>query len=73
MAVLVNDFYGREKLFFDEKADNLWSLQGLARREENYARMLESGARQLASVASVNRWLDRAIQLYRRLKYVRIT
>lgn len=59
-GVLVAEFYNKEKLFHDAKACDIWGFAGLHKREENYRAMLTSGARMLASVNAVNRWLERA-------------
>ena len=60
-AVMVNGVYGTHPLFFDSSApaDSLWSGKGRDRRLEMYDRMLEDGTRMVASVAAVNRWLER--------------
>lgn len=63
-GVLVADFYGREKLFHDKNACNIWGFAGLIKREENYKKMLESGSRMLASTNAINRWLERAKAKY---------
>lgn len=57
-AVIVREFSG-ETLFYDKSQNNIWGLQGLKRRTENYARMLDNGSRMLASVNAINRWLER--------------
>lgn len=64
MGVLVAEFYNTEKLFHDKNACDIWGFAGLHRREENYKAMLTSGARMLASVNAVNRWLERAKAKY---------
>lgn len=57
-AVIVKDF-STETLFYDKQASDIWGLQGLKRRTENYQRMLDNGSRMLASVNAINRWLER--------------
>lgn len=57
-SVIVRDF-SDETLFYDKNAADVWGLAGLKRRTENYAKMLETGSRMLASVNAVNRWLEK--------------
>lgn len=59
-AVLTAGIFGVDKLFYDKNSPNVWGLQGLARRQANYEKMLEEGTRTLASIAAINRWLERA-------------
>lgn len=62
MAVLIKGEFDQKELFYDAKSkDEIWTLRGLERRKANYVAMLNSGARMLASVNAVNRWLDKAI------------
>lgn len=63
-GVLIAEFYNTEKLFHDAKANDIWGYAGLHKREENYRLMLEQGSRMLASVAAINRWLERAKAKY---------
>ena len=63
-GVLIADFYGKERLFHDKAANDIWGYSGLIKREENYRKMLETGSRMLASIAAVNRWLERAKAKY---------
>jgi len=63
-AVLIKDFRDHS-LFYDAKSkDEIWTIKGLERRQANYERMLESGERMIASVAAVNRWLDKVNREY---------
>jgi len=50
-------------LFYDYNSpiDSLWNQSNLDRRYTNYARMVESGARMVASAGAINRWLDKAV------------
>lgn len=64
MAVLVAGHYGTHELFHDSKACDIWGYAGLNRRKAAYAAMLESGSRMVASVASVNAWIAKAIAVY---------
>lgn len=64
-GVLVAEFYNKEKLFHDKNACDIWGFAGLHKREENYKTMLETGTRMLASVAAINRWLERANAKYK--------
>lgn len=68
-AVLVNGIYndaGNHPLFFDGMADpnTIWSRKGRDRRYDTYQKMIEGGTRQIASVAAINRWLDKARTTY---------
>lgn len=63
-GVLINDIFGVEELFYDKNASGIWSKASIDRRMANYNSMLESGSRMLASVAAVNRWIDKAIGKY---------
>lgn len=63
-AVLVNSIFGVDDLFFDKNADGIWSKASIARRMGNYTTMLDTGARMLASIHAINRWLERANAKY---------
>lgn len=56
-AVMVADFFGVESLFYDRNASGLWAQSSVAKREAGYRAMLDSGARIMASVNAINRWL----------------
>jgi hypothetical protein len=60
-AVLINGEYGTHELFHDKHANDIWGYGGLEKRKQNYTLMLDSGARMLASVNAVNRWLQTAL------------
>lgn len=62
-AVLVNGIFGVDDLFYDKSA-GLWGKRNLPVRMANYHQMLETGARIIASVAAINRWLDKARVTY---------
>lgn len=64
-GVLVNGIFTdmqNHPLFFDSSApaDALWSKAGADRRYATYNRMVANGSRMVASVAAINRWLDKA-------------
>lgn len=63
-AVLVRGEYDTKQLFHDKNASDIWGFAGLRQREQAYVAMLDSGARMLASVAAINRWLNQAIGKY---------
>ena len=63
-AVLVNGIFGVDDLFYDKNALGIWSKQSIARRMGNYSAMLDTGARMLASVNAVNRWLEKVNAKY---------
>lgn len=64
MAVLIKGHYGTHELFHDKNANDIWGYSGLNRRKQNYASMLDTGTRMLASVAAVNNWIAKAIGRY---------
>ena len=63
-AVLVAGHYGNHELFHDKNANDIWGYGGLAMRKANYATMLESGVRMLASTNAINKWINQAIGKY---------
>lgn len=63
-AVLVAGHYDKFELFHDKHANDIWGYGGLIKRKENYAKMLESGTRMLASVNAINKWINQAIGKY---------
>ena len=68
-GVLVSGIFdnpNEHPLFFDSSApsDALWSKKGADKRYATYTDMLNGGARMLASVASINRWLARVNAQY---------
>ena len=66
-AVLVREIFNDKEnhpLFFTKDADPLWGKAGLPKRYEKYNNMLNGGNRMLASVAAVNRWLDKVKAKY---------
>lgn len=65
-AVLVKNHFDTKELFFNsaETKNALWSLEGAKRRKTAYNNMLNKGLRQLASVQSINNWLDQAFDKY---------
>ena len=65
-AVLVRGVFGIDPLFYisSDSANSLWSKQGKDRRFDRYNEMVESGNRMIASVTSINNWLERARREY---------
>lgn len=63
-AVLVAGHYGNHELFHDKNANDIWGYAGLEKRKANYATMLESGVRMLASTNAINKWINQAIGKY---------
>lgn len=63
-AVLVNGIYGVDELFYDNTSDSIWAKASIERRMGNYNNMLNTGARMLASIHAINRWLERANAKY---------
>lgn len=64
LGVLVKGHYDTFELFHDKAANDIWGYGGLIKRKENYEKMLDSGARMLASVNAINKWIDQAIGQY---------
>lgn len=65
ISVLVSGHFGKYKLFHDKNSsESIWTLAGLARRNEIYRTMLNSGDRMLATVPAINRWIAKAIESY---------
>jgi hypothetical protein len=63
-GVLIQNVFGVDSLFYDVNSSGIWSRVGLERRTNNYNEMLNTGARMLASVNAVNRWLEKAVGKY---------
>lgn len=63
-AVMVQNVFGVDDLFFDKNASGLWSKASVERRTGHYQAMLENGSRMLASVHAINRWLEKAAAKY---------
>lgn len=62
-AVLVNGIFTdmeNHPLFTNEDAGPLWNAASLSRRYGVYNSMVNSGARMIAGVNAINRWLDKA-------------
>lgn len=59
-SVLIASEFGVKDLFYDRNAADIWGTAGLRKRQANYEKMLAEGSRMLASVAAVNRWLEKA-------------
>lgn len=58
-AVMVQNVFGVDDLFYDRNASGLWSAASIGRRMDNYNSMLTAGSRMLASVNAINRWLEK--------------
>lgn len=59
-SVLVRGVFGIAPLFYiASENDGIWSKQGKDRRYDAYNQMVEDGTRMIASVAAINRWLER--------------
>lgn len=68
-AVLLDGIFNNpteHPLFFDPSAPStgLWSNASKDRRYASYKRMVEGGSRMIATVAAINRWLDKAASQY---------
>lgn len=60
-AVLIQNIFGVDTLFYDINSADIWSKASIAKRMGNYNSMLSTGTRMLASVNAVNRWLEKAV------------
>lgn len=67
-AVMVNGIFTdriNHSLFYvDDPKDNLWSRESLTRRYNVYNKMVADGSRMIASVAAINRWLEKVNTIY---------
>lgn len=61
-AILIQEAM-QDDLFYDHKTA-LWSKANAAAKKVMYADMITAGNRSIASVAAVNRWLEKAIGKY---------
>ena len=65
-AVLVRNHFDAMDLFYDKTKQNgeMWSREYASKKQTQYFAMLDSGKRQLASIASINAWIQKAIGKY---------
>lgn len=65
-AVLVRNHFDAMDLFYDKTKPNgeMWSRDYATKKQQAYFAMLDSGRRQLASVAAINAWIQKAIGKY---------
>lgn len=63
-AVIISGIFGVDDLFYDTKSDGIWAKKSITRRMDNYNAMLNNGARMMASVNAVNRWLEKVAAKY---------
>lgn len=63
-AVMVEGVFGVESLFFDKNMSGIWAQSSVKKRTDKYREMLNNGSRMLASVAAINRWLEKAAGKY---------
>ena len=69
-AALVEGHYGKHKLFHNiNSSEQIWTLKGLAKRNEAYKNMLNNGSRVMASVNGINKWISRAKLQYPELVF----
>ena len=59
-AVLVKDHFGAIDLFYDPKDNGFWGKVSAEKRKAQYLAQVENGSRMIASVAAINRWLEKA-------------
>jgi hypothetical protein len=63
-GVLVKDHFDAKELFYNPVDNGFWGKISAIKRREHYTNMLNAGSRQLASVAAINRWIEKAIGQY---------
>ena len=63
-AVMVQNVFGVDELFYDRNNAGIWSQASVTRRMNNYTSMLTAGTRMLASVNAINRWLEKVAGKY---------
>ena len=65
-AVLVRNHFDAMDLFYDKTKQNgeMWSASYANKKHQAYNEMLDSGKRQMASVAAINAWIQKAIGKY---------
>lgn len=63
-AILVRDIFNVDSLFFDVNSTGIWARNRVEIRTNNYMRMVDTGARMIASVNAINRWLEKAAGKY---------
>jgi hypothetical protein len=63
-AIMVQSVFGVDSLFYDVNAPGIWSRANVSARMDKYNAMLTNGTRMLASVAAINRWLEKAAGKY---------
>jgi hypothetical protein len=64
MAVMVKDHFESKELFYIPGIKDGWSLEYARAKRAKYVEMLNNGTRMLASVASINAWIAKAIGKY---------
>lgn len=62
-AIIVKDNIEKE-LFSDPSGKGLWTSSYATQKKNNYYKMLDSGARMMASVNAINRWLEKVNAKY---------
>jgi hypothetical protein len=63
-AVMVQNVFGVDDLFYDRNNSGIWSQASISKRMDNYHNMLNTGSRMMASVNAINRWLEKAAAKY---------
>lgn len=63
-AVLVAGQFDKCELFYDPKDNGFWGKAAAETRKQAYLKQLGEGSRMLASVAAINRWLEKAAGKY---------
>lgn len=63
-AILVAEPFTSQELFYMPNVTGLWGKTAAEQRKAKYTQMLNDGSRMLASVAAVNRWLEKVSGKY---------
>jgi len=67
-AVLIDGIFTdmqNHPLFFTSDKEGIWSKKGQDKRYKTYSAMVSGGSRMVASVAAINRWLEKAAVQYK--------
>lgn len=63
-AVMVRDTFEHQELFYNPADTGFWGKTAAEKRKQAYLKMLTDGSRMLASVAAINRWLEKVSGKY---------
>lgn len=63
LGILVKDHFDTKELFYTPES-GFWGREGAIKRREHYVKLLETGARSMATVTGINRWLEQVAAKY---------